>query len=144
MHANNPAEAKAMFEKAIVLDDHFSQAYVNAAKLLISQQQNDEAESLLTKSISLDPRDPDALAVLANLDLSTGRLDDAIANAQKVHSLPHPNLPAAHLIAAIALEKKALYPEAAAEYRQFLQEAPTSKSADRVRAQLDAISKRVH
>ena len=138
------SEAQGWFEKAISADGQFTEAYVNLAKLLIGQKKNIEAESLLIKSISLNPHYAEALAVLANLDLNMGKLDDAIANAQKVHSLPHVNLPAAHLIAAVALEKKQLYPEAAAEYRQFLEEAPASASANQLRAHMAAITNLVH
>ncbi len=136
--------AKIMFGKAIAADSQFSEAYVNWAKVLIKEKKNTEAETLLTKSLSLSPRDPNALAVLANLDLNMGKLDEAITNARRVHDLPHANLSAAHLIAAMALEKKQLYAEAASEYRQFLQEAPNSTSAGRIRAQVDALEKRLH
>ena len=69
-------------------------------------------------------------------------MDEAIANTRKIHSLPHGNLPVAHLIAGMAWVKKERYSEAAAEYRMFLEEAPNSTSADRIRAELDAIEKR--
>lgn len=144
MHMEKPTEAEDFFRKAITADGQFSPAYVNLAKLLISQNKNAVAEEFLTKTLSQNPRDPSALAVLANLDLTTGRLDDAILNARKIHGLAHADYPVAHLIAGMALEKKQLDLEAAAEYRQFLQEAPNSASVEKVKAELDAIAKRVH
>ena len=81
--------------------------------------------------------------MLANLNLSMGKLDDAIANARKAHDLPHADYPLVHLIAGMALEQKRLDAEAAVEFRQFLQESPNSPSVERIRAELDAIEKRL-
>ena len=81
MRSQKAPDAHSAFEKAIAADGQFSSAYVNLAKLLILEKKNAEAETLLGKAISLNPRDPNALAVLANLDLTTGRLDEAIARA---------------------------------------------------------------
>ena len=143
MKSNKPAEAHTMFQSAIDADKDFSLAYVNLGRLLVSEKKNVEAESILTKATSLDPRDPGALSMLANLNLSMGKLDDAIANARKAHDLPHADYPLVHLIAGMALEQKQLDAEAAAEFRQFLQESPHSPSVDRIHAELDAIEKRL-
>jgi len=144
MREDKPADAQQMFEQAIATDSQFSQAYVNLAKLFIQQKKNVEAETLLNKAMSVDPRDTNPLIVLANLELNTGRFDDAIQNAQRVHSLPHANASVAHLIAAMAYQRKQLLPEAVAQYKQFLEESPNSTSADRIRAQIAALEKAVH
>lgn len=144
MRSEKASDAQGMFERAISVDSQFAPAYVNLAKLLIIEKKEAAAEELLTKSISLNPRDPNALAVLANLDLTTGRLDEAVANAQRVHTMPHADLAVAHLIAGMALQRLQLYPDAAAEYRLFLAESPNSPNSGKIRAQLDAIEKQVH
>ena len=144
MRSQKAPDAHSAFEKAIAADSQFSSAYVNLAKLLILEKKNAEAETLLGKAISLNPRDPNALAVLANLDLTTGRLDEAIANAQRVHTLPHGDLAVAHLIAGMALQRKQMYPDAATEYKLFLEESPNSPNAGRIRAQLQVMEKQLH
>ena len=143
MKSGDADTGRSMFEQALKMDDHFSEAYVNLAKLLMVQNKTADADTLLKKSITVNPRDVNALSLLANLDLTTGKLDEAVANAQKVHSLPHPNASVVHLIAATAFQRKGVYPDAAAEYRLFLQESPNSPSVDKVRSALDAVEKRM-
>jgi cytochrome c-type biogenesis protein CcmH/NrfG len=82
--------------------------------------------------------------VLANLELTSGKYDDAIKHANQVHALPHPNYSAAHLVAAMAFERKDAFADAVAEYKMFLDESPGSPSQDKVRAALESAQKHIH
>jgi Tfp pilus assembly protein PilF len=85
------------------------------------------------------PRNPQVLTALANTQLKNGESEQALANAQKVHSLPdHKKFASAHLIAAQVLSDRGENRRAQQEYRQFLQEDPDSPIAGRVK---DVLSK---
>jgi tetratricopeptide (TPR) repeat protein len=137
-------EAQNSFEKALLADQGCFEACVNLGKTLIKEEKYADAETSLNKCLGVSPRDPDALIVLASLHLTMGKLAEAVSNAQTVYTLPGANVPAARLIAAIALQRQGLYPEALGEYKQFLEESPNSSSADKIRAQIAALEKLVH
>jgi tetratricopeptide (TPR) repeat protein len=144
MKTDDREKARVDFEKAIEYDGNFVEAYVNLAKLQIREKKNTEALASLNKAISINPRNPSALLVLANLELTSGKYDDAIKHANQVHALPHPNYSAAHLVAAMAFERKDAFADAVAEYKMFLDESPGSPSQDKVRAALESAQKHIH
>jgi hypothetical protein len=88
--------------------------------------------------------DPQALLLLAQMHLQSGKMEEAAVQARKVHDAPHEAYAVAHLIAARALEARNLSEEAAAEYKLFLQEAPNSPSAPKARAALDKLTTRAN
>jgi predicted Zn-dependent protease len=66
-----------------------------------------QAEPYLLRAASVEPRNPQILMVLANAQMQNGEADQALANAQKVHSLPdHKKFAIAHLIAAQILSDR--------------------------------------
>jgi tetratricopeptide (TPR) repeat protein len=140
MNSGDRAAARAAFEKAIEFDPNYPRAHRNLAMLTFSEGRNDEAAALLEKTLASDPLDPQALTLMAQLQLLAGKTEAALANARKVHSVPHEGQAVAHYIAARALEARNLPQEAAAEYRLFLQEAPNSASAPKARAALDKLT----
>ena len=141
MQLGKPAEGRAAFEKAITLDEHFALPYLNLGKMAMSENRPEEAVVQLTKCVANDPLNPEALSRLAYTELLVGNLDKAIADARKVHSLPHSGYEASHLIAARALRKKQMPSEAIAEYKVFLNEAPASPTAEKARQELSEIEK---
>jgi len=141
MQLGRPAEGRAAFEKAITLDERFALPYLNLGKIAMSENHPEEAVAQLTKCVANDPLNPEALSRLAYNELLVGNLDKAIADAHKVHSLPHSGYEASHLIAARALRKKQMPSEAIAEYKLFLSEAPSSPTAQKARQELSEIEK---
>ena len=141
MQLGRPAEGRAAFEKAITLDERFALPYLNLGKIAMSENHPEEAVIHLTKCVANDPLNPEALSRLAYNELLVGNLDKAIADAHKVHSLPHSGFEASHLIAARALRKKQMPSEAIAEYKVFLSEAPSSPTAEKARQELSEIEK---
>ena len=129
------------FEKAIELNQNFAEAYANLAKLYFRQQKFVLSEPLLEKAVNADPRNVEALTFLVQVELLGGKYDLAVANARRVHELPHANYPIVHFMAARALRAQNQPSEAMNEYRLFLQEAPNSKNSPQARQELSQLEK---
>ncbi|MCI0349317.1 MAG: tetratricopeptide repeat protein [Acidobacteriales bacterium] len=141
MRLGKSEDGKVAFEKAISLDGRFSLPYLNLGMMAMSENRVDDALDQLSKCVANDPLNTDALSRLAYVELLTGKLDRAVANARKVHTVPHEGFEISHLIAARALRKKQLRDEAIAEYRLFLKEAPTSATSPQARQELTELEK---
>jgi tetratricopeptide (TPR) repeat protein len=141
LKTNNRELARQCFEKAIGIDGRLAPAYVNLARITFQDQKYDEAESLLLKSLSIDPGNPETLTLLAAAELLGGKYDEAVTNARQVHSVQHKGYAIAHYLAARALEAKNLPAKAIDEYNIFLQEAPSDPNAARARDALVRLQK---
>ena len=113
---------------------------VALARISFAERKYEEADALLTKSLSTDPLNTWALATAANAELITHKYSEAIAHARKAHSVPHPDLAGVHIVAALALEATQQPAEAAAEYRLYLQEDATGRDAERARKAVARLS----
>jgi len=134
-------KARESYEKAVGIDSHLASAYVNLARLLQVQKRLPEAEEQLSKALALEPTQPETLTMLALVQFREGKLDEAIANARKVHSGDPDPYPVAHYIAAVALQAKQDQAGAQAEYELFLKESPNDPNAPRARAALKELGK---
>jgi tetratricopeptide (TPR) repeat protein len=141
MRLGQSQEGKVAFEKAISLDQRFSLPYLNLGKMAMSENRVDDALNQLSKCVANDPLNPDALSRLAYIELLTGNLERAVADARKVHTVDHEGFEISHLIAARALRKKQMREEAIAEYRLFLKEAPGSVTSPQARQELTELEK---
>lgn len=127
------AKARSLYSKAIEIDPTFVAAYVQLARVEIQDKNYSQAELLVNKAMLLNPEMPDAIALLAAAEYGNKNYDKALANAQRVHTLPHHEQVAnVHLLAAQILEMQNRDKEAIAEYRLFLTEAPNSPQAKAV------------
>ena len=132
--------ARRAFEKAISLNQNYSSAYRNLARILLTERKFAEAEVLLAKSLEGEPLNTWALTNVANTQLLSQKLDQAIVNARKVHTLPHEGFAYAHVIAAKALESTRHPEHALAEYQLYLKEDPNGPNAARAREAVARIS----
>jgi tetratricopeptide (TPR) repeat protein len=137
--AGSPQEARSAFEKAISLNDKFAEAYRNLARISLSEKKFEEADQLLTQSLDSDPRNAWALAYAAYAELQLHKFDEALAHARKVHELDHKGLASSHIVAALALETTDHGPDAAREYRLYLEEDPSGRDAARAKERLAAL-----
>ena len=133
---NDPVHQREALEKAVSLDDHFAPALVNLARLDYRDKRFPESQDLLEKATRVDPANAQTLVLLAQTDLVNQHYDDAIANAKKVHSLPHEHLAIIHYIAARALEFKHRAGDAVTELQTFLKEEPDGPRAAQVRSDM--------
>jgi tetratricopeptide (TPR) repeat protein len=133
----DPARGILSFEKAVSLNDRYSDALINLAKVQFNRRDLKAADELLKKALTADPNNLDALGLLVPTQFMTAQYDGAIDSARRVHAIPlHLQYAIVHVIAARALAAQN-HPELAlAEYNLFLQEAPDAPSAGQVRAEV--------
>ena len=134
-------KAREDFEKTIAVNDHFVPAYFNLAKMAVVDSDYKRAGELLSKASTADPTNPEGLLLTAQVDLLRQDFDGAIQCTKRLHSMPHQPYAVVHYIAARAYLNKRMPNEAAAEYKQFLEEAPEDPRAPKVRDELAALSK---
>jgi tetratricopeptide (TPR) repeat protein len=137
---NNDAAQQA-FLKAIQLNSKYAEAQRNLARLFIQQRNNDDAIVQLQASLSTEPNDVWALGNLAYLELQARKFEDALVNAQKVHTLPHPNMPFAHMVAAYAAEELGKDDVAEKELHLYLDEDPKGPNVGRAQQELSRFAK---
>jgi tetratricopeptide (TPR) repeat protein len=130
---NEIAAARLSFSSAIEANPDFPEAYRNLARIAFAEHKYEEADELLTKSLSTDSLNTWALATAANAELLTHNYDEAIAHCRTLHTVPHAGLAGVHFVAALALEAKEQPAAAAEEYRLYLQEDPNGRDAERAR-----------
>ena len=133
-------KAKDALQKAITLKPDYEPPYIMLARVYAGEQQYPPIVDLLQKAISMHGDDAEALFLLSNADLQTGKYADAVVNARKVHLLPHRGFEAAHFICGLALAQEHKNDEAAEELKIFLKEAPQSTMAPRARDALASLS----
>ncbi len=134
-------KARQDFEKTVALNDHFVPAYFNLARMAVMDNDYKHADDLLGKASTADPMNPEGLLLTAQVDLLLNNFDGAIEGAKKLHAMPHEHYAVVHLIAAHAYLSKNMPSPAAAEYKQFLDEAPADPRAPKVRDELTALLK---
>jgi tetratricopeptide (TPR) repeat protein len=139
------AKAKDRFSKAIEVDDKFVPAYVDLARIEFQEKNYSETESLLKKVMALNPSMPDAVALLASTEYINKEYDSALADAQRVHSLPnHEQFAEVHLLAGEILEMRNQPQRAIVEYELFLKESPKSPQAAMVQRELSQLRTETH
>jgi tetratricopeptide (TPR) repeat protein len=139
LNLNQGEKAVESFRAAAQLDEHLQQANLYLGQFYYENKDYKQAEPYLVRAIEGDPKNAQMLLALANTQMRNGQPDQALINAQKVHSFPdHKKFAIAHLIAAQILSDRGQNKSAAEEYRQFLREAPESLMVARVK---DALSK---
>lgn len=140
MQEGNPQGGESFFRQASEVDTEYAPPLLNLAKLTMGARSYPQALELLNKATSIDPTNPEILALLTVVEYESNRMELAVANARKVHALPdHNRFAFAHMIAGRCLEAQNRRAEAVAEYKFFLQEAPQSPSAAQVRSAIAAM-----
>lgn len=137
---NNKEGARLHLQKALQLNDSFVEANRDLAAILMAEGRYAEAEPLLRKSLEGDPMNLWALSAIALSELTTGKLAEAVAHAQKVHSVAHPGYASAHLVAARAFEAAQQPAQALGEYRLYLAEDPAGPNAPLAQAAVERIT----
>jgi Flp pilus assembly protein TadD len=140
MSSGDTAAARASFEKAVQIDDHFAEAYRNLARLALADHNFAEMDDVLTKSLQSDPLNAWALTYAAYAELQTQKFDLAIAHAKSAHAGPHQGLASVHIVAAHAYEATQQPAEALKEYKLYIEEDPNGRDAARAKQAISSLS----
>ena len=142
MRENEQPQAIEAFQKSIEVDPKFPSGYLNLARVSMRENKLPDASDLIHKALALNPNDPETLTLLAREELIEGKYENALADARRVHTVPHEHYADAHLIAGDALQHLNRGTEAVKEYELFLKESPDSPNAAQVKAAMAQLNAR--
>lgn len=132
-------EAKDL-QQAIAIDSRYVDAYVNLARMDIAENRFPDAETQLSKAVSLSPENGVILVLITYAEFMNHHLEDAVRDCRKVHALNKVPHAFAHWTAAFALEQENQIAEAGNEFREFMREEPRGDRADAARKELANIA----
>jgi tetratricopeptide (TPR) repeat protein len=131
------AQAREALQQAIALDDRLAPAYVNLGRLSFLEKDYSNAESLLTRAMSLAPAEnAGELFLLAYAQLTDHHLDQALQTSQQGHAAKLNHHAYLHLVAANAYEQQGKVADSMSELEHCLNEEPNGPRADQVRKAL--------
>lgn len=119
MREHDEPSARTYFQAALQADDHLADTYANLAKLDYEQSRWQDADTMVSRAVKLNPEDVDSLVMLAKLQLRSSQYSQATTTAAKVHSLPHLGFAIVHIIAAKAYYAEKLNKGRLANYNSF-------------------------
>jgi tetratricopeptide (TPR) repeat protein len=131
-------------EKALQVNEKFVPALVSLAHLEVADHKPELARPLLDTAITADPTNVEALALRVRVAFLEGQDEQAIADAKKVHDLPHSGYATVHYTAAGACQRINRIPEMLAQLQLFLQEDPNNQLADYVRKTIAEVQGQSH
>lgn len=132
-HLEKSDAQRDALEKALNINDAFVPALVGLAHLDVADHKPEQARPLLDKAVSTAPTNVEALALRVRVDFLQGQDQQAIADAQTVHGLPHQGYATVHYTAAAAFQRLNQIPQMLAQLQLFLEEDPKNPRADYVR-----------
>lgn len=139
MKMGDATGGRKAFEQALAANDKFAPAYVNLARIQGTGEDYEAAATSLTRSLSLEPLNAEALSLLCQYDVLRGKYEDVPALAAKLHSIPHDGQALGHYAAATALEQTGHPTEAIFEYMLFMKEDPMSNLSASAKEQIDRL-----
>ncbi len=131
--------AQGEFTKAVALDDHMPNSYLNLGCADLALKQFPAAEESLRKASTLAPLDVQLQLALAYAEFANHDYSGVIATAGQVHAHKHEGAAAVHFFAAGAWQAQGNLTQAQSEMETLLQEDPKSASADKFRQILEQI-----
>ncbi len=132
-------QALEEFNKAVTLDDHLPNSYLNLGCAQLALGQFPEAEDTLKKASSIAPLDLQLLTALAYGEYANKDYSAVIATTAQVHDTKHPGAAMVHYYAAASYEAQDKLSQAQHEMETLLREDPKSPDAEQFRKILDQI-----
>ena len=132
-------QARDEFSKAVALDDHLPNSYLNLGIAELALKDNPAAEEALRKASSIAPLDLQLSLAVAYGELANHDYPSVIATAQKVHQRKHKGAEVVHFFAAGAYAAQDDLTKAQHEMSTLLRENPTSPSAGQFRQVLEGM-----
>ena len=132
-------QARDEFSKAVALDDHLPNSYLNLGIAQLALKEYPAAEESLRKASAIAPLDAQLSLVLAYGEFVNHDYPAVIATAHDLHGRKHKGAEVVHYFAAGAWEAQDNFTEAQREMETLLQENPISASAVNYRQILEQI-----
>jgi len=131
------------FEKALQANDKSARAYVNLARIDMHDKNYAAASERLTRSLTVEPLNADALSLSCEAALLEGKTTEVVEASIKLHSVPHEGLSLCHYAAGVAYTNMNKPTEAVNEYHLFLKESPENSLAAKAREAIQELSQNV-
>jgi tetratricopeptide (TPR) repeat protein len=131
-------------QKALKVNEKFVPALVSLAHLELADHKPEQARPLLDTAITADPTNVEALALRVRVAFIQGQDQQALADAQKVHDMPHSGYATVHYTAAASFQRMNRIPEMLAQLQLFLQEDPKNQLAEYVRKTIAEVQGQSH
>ena len=132
-------QARGEFEKAVALDDHMVNSYLNLGCVELALKQYPAAEVSFRKASEIAPVDLEVTKALAYAEYISRDYSAVLATVHEVHERKHQGIAIIHFFAAAAYEAQNDLPDAQTEMETLLQEDPKSASEAEFRQILSAI-----
>jgi len=132
-------KARDEFNKAVTLDDHLPNSYLNLGIAQLALKAYADAEESLRKASSIAPLDLQLSTALAYGEFANHDYPAVIATANEVHGRKHKGAEVVHYFAAGALAAQSNFSEAEHQIETLLSENPKSPSAGQFRQALEDI-----
>jgi VWFA-related protein len=132
-------QARDQFSKAVALDDHLPNSYLNLGIAQLALKDYPAAEESLRKASSLAPLDAQLSLALAYGEFVNHSYPAVIATAHDLHARQHKGAEVVHFFAAGAWAAQNNLTEAQQEMETLLREDPKSASAGQFRQILEQI-----
>jgi tetratricopeptide (TPR) repeat protein len=143
LQVNQPAEAQALFEKAIAANNKFALPHINIGILLVNQQRYPEAVEALETGNRLDDSYP-----MAHLNLGVALMNREPADYERAErellralEMGGKNMAQGRLLLFNLYTRQKNHQKAAQQLEGFLKEAPNAPQAEAVRQRLEALKK---
>ncbi len=136
---NQNEKAREEFDKAITLDDHLPNSYLNLGCAELALKQYPAAEESLRKASSIAPLDLQLHTALAYGEFLNHDYPAVIETAHQVHERRHKGAALVHYFAAASWAAQDNLAEAQHQMETLLREDPKSASADQFRQILQQI-----
>ena len=137
LELENPQSARKSFQEAVAADSLYAAPYTSLARLELEEEHWEEAAQLSRQALDLDPQLVRAHYFNALANSSLGKLDAAEASVLQVQrSSKAQEYPLAHYVLGWIMSQKGDFDFAAAEFRRFLEIAPTAPLAEQLQEQL--------
>jgi len=130
-------QARDEFARAVTLDDHLPNSYLNLGCAQLARKDYGAAEEAIRKASLIAPLDLQLLTALAYAEFVNHDYPAVISTAGEVHGRKHEVAAIVHYFAAGAWEAQGNSSEAQREMETLLSEDPKSASADQFRQILE-------
>jgi VWFA-related protein len=139
LNQGNTQDAVEHFNRAIALDDHLPNSYLNLGCAQIAMQKYGDAEGSLKKAAAIAPMDLSLLTALTYAEFANQDYPAVVSGVRQIHERKHVGAAVVHYFAAGAMEAQGNLVGAQSEMETLLAESPKSPSVGEYRKMLQQI-----